>query len=121
MYKVVFSPHVHDDLDKLGHASEQKILAAIKKKLTKDPVGYGDPLRKDLKGFYKLRVSDCRVIYKVIEDQVVVLVLGVGKRAEGDRENVYRVFTRKKLDKRMAVALAELRKKVLHNVDDDDE
>ena len=34
---------------------------------------YGEPLRKTLKGYWKLRVGDYRVVFKVIEAEVWIL------------------------------------------------
>jgi mRNA-degrading endonuclease RelE of RelBE toxin-antitoxin system len=77
-----------------------EILSAVDKKLTVDPEGYGDPLRQDLQGYYKLAVGQWRVVYHVDDDLVLVLVLAVGKRAEGDRENIYSQITGEDLDTR---------------------
>lgn len=50
---------------------------------------YGEPLIRGLAGYRKLPVGQWRVVYHVEEQRVLVLVLAVGKRAEGDRENIY--------------------------------
>jgi mRNA interferase RelE/StbE len=34
---------------------------------------YGEPLRKSLKGYWKLRVGDFRVVVKVIKSEVWIL------------------------------------------------
>ncbi len=44
------------------------------------PQEFGEPLRRTLKGYWKLRVGDYRVIYKVIE--TTVLILRIGHRRE---------------------------------------
>jgi mRNA-degrading endonuclease RelE of RelBE toxin-antitoxin system len=44
-------------------------------------------LRGELKGFWKLRVGQFRVIYEVQEDEVVVSIVVVGFRRD---EEVYR-------------------------------
>lgn len=40
------------------------------------------PLRFELAGLYKLRVGDWRVIYRLLEDEHVVLVVRLGHRSE---------------------------------------
>jgi mRNA interferase RelE/StbE len=92
-YRVEFADETKKELRDLGHAAAIEILSAVDKKLTVDPEGYGDPLRKDLQGYFKLPVGQWRVIYHVDNDLVLVLVLAVGKRAEGDRENIYSQIT----------------------------
>ncbi len=34
---------------------------------------YGEPLRKTLKGYWKLRAGDYRVVFKVVKDEVCIL------------------------------------------------
>ena len=46
------------------------------------PHQYGEPLRKTLKGYWKLRVGDYRVVFKVVKSEV--LILGIIHR-----KNVY--------------------------------
>jgi mRNA interferase RelE/StbE len=99
-YRVEFADETKKELRDLGHAAAVEILAAVEKKLTVDPEGYGDPLHKDLRGYFKLAAGQWRVVYQVDGERVLVLVLAVGKRAEGDRENVYDQITGADLDAR---------------------
>jgi len=58
------------------------IKKAIEKKLTVDPIAFGKPLRYSLKGYRRLRVGDYRVIYKIIEDRVLVLIIDIDHRKD---------------------------------------
>jgi mRNA interferase RelE/StbE len=71
-----------EDFKKIDHASRRLILKTIHKKLTHDPEHYGSPLSGDYKGYWRLRVSDYRVIYRIVKDQVLVLVIKVGIRRD---------------------------------------
>jgi mRNA interferase RelE/StbE len=42
-----------------------RIAGAIASRLTRSPHQYGTPLRKTLRGYWKLRVGDYRVVYKI--------------------------------------------------------
>jgi mRNA interferase RelE/StbE len=44
------------------------------------PHEYGEPLRKTLKGYWKLRVGDYRVVFRVDGDEI--LILGICHRKE---------------------------------------
>jgi len=99
-YKVRFADATKREFRKIGHAARVDILAAVAKKLTTGPNEYGEPLARDLAGYRKLAVGQWRVVYYVEKGEVVVLVLAVGKRAEGDSENVYDRITRADLDAR---------------------
>jgi len=41
--------------------------------LTTAPHLYGEPLRKTLRGYWKLRVGDYRVVFKIVGEEVWIL------------------------------------------------
>ncbi len=71
---------VDEDFKKISESDRSLIIRTIYKKLSRAPGEYGTPLRHGLKGFWKLRVSDYRVIYRIVKEEVQVLVLKVGMR-----------------------------------------
>jgi mRNA interferase RelE/StbE len=76
-----------DDFRSISPPDQKIIFRDIQKKLTIDPKGYGQPLLGELKGYWRLRVGDYRVIYKMAQDTVEVLVIKVGIRRD---EKVYK-------------------------------
>lgn len=52
------------------------IKTAIEERLMTDPLEYGEPLRKSLKGYRKLRVGNYRIIYFLRQKDVVILKIG---------------------------------------------
>ncbi len=50
-----------------------RIKKAIETRLVSAPQQYGGPLRKTLKGYWKLRVGDYRVVFKIVVDEVWIL------------------------------------------------
>lgn len=63
------------DIPKLPHSLVPMIRKAIETRLTIDPIGLGKPLTHDLKGLYRLRVSDYRIVYSVdVKNKVVTIV-----------------------------------------------
>jgi len=71
------------DFKKVDLLSRRLIIKSIYKKLTKDPESYGSPLSEGYKGYWKLRVAHYRVIYRIVKDQVMVVVIKVGIRRDG--------------------------------------
>ena len=71
-----------EDFKRVDPPSRRLILKSIYKKLTKDPESYGSPLSEAYKGYWKLRVAHYRVIYRIVKDQVMVLVIKVGIRRD---------------------------------------
>ena len=66
------------DIPKLSTEWKEKIQRAIEQRLSIHPDLYGKPLRRSLKGYWKLRVGDYRVIFKIDKNAVRVFVAPVG-------------------------------------------
>ena len=62
-----------EDLPLNDRRTKDRIRKAIEERLQTAPHDYGEPLRKSLKGYWKLRVGDYRVVFKVIESEVWIL------------------------------------------------
>ncbi|MBP7233389.1 MAG: type II toxin-antitoxin system RelE/ParE family toxin, partial [Syntrophaceae bacterium] len=63
---------------------ERARLPALKKDIMEDD--YGEPLRKTLKGYWKLRVGDYRVVFKIIDSEVWILGIRHRKSVYGDMD-----------------------------------
>ena len=61
------------DLVRLDGETKRRIKRAIEGRLLVEPQRYGRPLRGTLKGYWKLRVGDYRVVFKVVRKEVRVL------------------------------------------------
>lgn len=81
-----------EDFKSINYLDQKTIFKDIRKKLSLGPKAFGKPLSGKLKGYWRLRVGDYRVIYKIKEDIIEVLVIKVGIRRD---EEVYKkVFPR---------------------------
>ena len=70
-YRLVYHPAViSDDLPLINRDLQVRIAHAIERRLTTAPTYYGEPLRHQLKGYWKLRVGDYRVVYKIVGQEV---------------------------------------------------
>ena len=81
-WKIVYKESIRKDLKKISAEVQYVIRRAIEDKLGSDPVKFGLPLRRDLKGFMKLRVGDYRVIYSIQHSTVTVCVIKIGHRRQ---------------------------------------
>lgn len=70
------------DFEKISPPMRKIIREAIEKKLTIDPVKFGKPLKYGLKGYRRLRVGDYRVIYRVDEQKVIVIIVEIDHRKD---------------------------------------
>ena len=66
---------VREDIPRLSKLWREKIRTAIEDRLVAEPDLYGKPLRRSLKGYRKLRVGDYRIIFKIDERKVKILII----------------------------------------------
>ena len=78
---------IETDFKKIRKKDLSIIIKTIYRKLSTFPDKYGSPLRYTLKGYWKLKVSGYRIIYKIEKEKVSILVLKAGIRRD---EEVYK-------------------------------
>ena len=89
IYKLKYHPDVkRSDLPEIDAKNRNMIKRAIEKRLATHPETYGKPLQRTLKGYWKLRVGDYRIVFKVSSDDI--LILGIIHRKE-----VYRLIKKR--------------------------
>lgn len=75
-YTLRYHPRVaDDDLPKIPANLRRRLADAIERRLTTSPERYGAPLRGSLRGYWKLRVGDYRVVFKIAGAEVQILAL----------------------------------------------
>jgi len=76
-FEIVYHPDVAaKDLPKISTDAKRRIRKSIEGKLRYAPEAFGMPLRRTFKGYWKLRVGDYRVIYKIEGRRIVILRIG---------------------------------------------
>jgi len=82
IYRILLSSKANDFLKKLDKPNKER----IEKKLRdlKNNPELGKPLTFNLAGLWSLRVGDYRVLYRVDNNQLLILVIKIGHR-----KNVY--------------------------------
>ena len=78
---------VDEDFKKINKHDRSLIIKTIYKKLSIAPEKYGTHLHSKLKGYWKIKITHYRVIYRIEKGSILVLVLKVGMRRE---EAVYK-------------------------------
>jgi len=71
-YAIRFHPGCPGDLEGLPANVQRRILAAIEQRLARAPAQYGERLRQSLRGYWKLRVGDYRVVFDLAGREVRV-------------------------------------------------
>ena len=95
-YEIRLTPQALEMLADIKDKRHQKILSERINKLKTDPLLQGKALVDNLRGYRSLRAvgQRYRIIYKVELDQIIVLVVGVGLRKEGDKNDIYTLIER---------------------------
>ena len=81
-YSLMCSEKAQKQLNKLDNSMKSKILKYIDQNLfdTDNPKKFGKALRYNLKGFWRYRVENYRIIVKIEESELVILVVQIDKR-----------------------------------------
>ncbi len=82
MYKVAYLDSIEEDLKKLDKSVVKKIISRIENYLAQDPKGLGKPLKGDFQGYWRYRWGDYRVVYRIAEQEILVIVLRISHRKE---------------------------------------
>lgn len=85
-YNVIYSPEADRELRKLDHYAKTMIIAWIEKNLvdTDNPRRTGKALKGEFSKLWRYRVGDYRIITRILDSKVEILVVKVGHR-----KNVY--------------------------------
>ena len=78
-YKVIIRQKAERQLNKLDDSMKLKIMRYIKQNLnnTDNPKKFGKALRYNLKGFWRYRVENYRIIAKIEKDELVILIVQI--------------------------------------------
>ena len=86
VWRVELEEDAKRDLHRLGADAAQRIVRYLRARLatTEDPRRFGQSLRGDLHGLWRYRVADYRVLARIENQRLLVLVIRVGHR-----KNIY--------------------------------
>ena len=80
-YKVLFQPSAVRELGKLARDVQVRIMARIEA-LAKEPRPAGVKKPEGMKELYRLRVGDYRVVYRIQDERLIVLVVRIAHRRD---------------------------------------
>jgi len=84
VWRVEFDRDAARDLRKLGVQAERLILRYLRERIAteEDPRRFGHALTRELKGLWRYRIGDYRIVASIEDDRFIVLVVTVGHRRE---------------------------------------
>jgi mRNA interferase RelE/StbE len=84
-YHLVYHADVEKvDLPRIDEKNKSMIKRAIEERLTTQPDVYGKPLQRTLKGYWKLRVGEYRVVFKLRGNELRILGIIYRKKVYRD-------------------------------------
>jgi mRNA interferase RelE/StbE len=83
-WKIEWDDGARRELRKLDKQLQENILRYLRERIATDddPRRFGKPLAYDKYGLWRYRVQDARIICKILDDEVIILVVRVGHRKE---------------------------------------
>ncbi len=84
MYQVEYLPSVYKTLEKMDKFTKRIILEWIEKNLVgcSNPRLHGKALSANRVGQWRYRVGDYRIIAKIEDNKLIILVIAIGHRRE---------------------------------------
>ena len=82
VWQVDFGPRAERALKKLDRQTAARVIAYLEDVAEGDPRARGKALTGDLGGFWRYRVGDWRVLCRIEDARLVVLVVDLGHRRE---------------------------------------
>jgi mRNA interferase RelE/StbE len=93
-YDIQLTPLVLEMLAEVKDRREQEKLRDRIDQLKIEPEKQGKALVDNLSGFRSIRAvgQRYRIVYKVEQDRVMVVVVGLGRRKDGDKKDIYSIL-----------------------------
>ena len=80
-------PRALRDIARLGMAEQRRVFHFLDERVAgkEDPRRFGKALRHELSGLWRYRVGDVRIICRIIDKEMLVLVVKVSQRSDAYR------------------------------------
>ncbi len=93
MYTIKLTLVAAETIQKLDSKVQRQVINKIEA-LKQEPLLLGKPLQGPLKGYRSIRAAGqrYRIIYNVIEEEIIVIIVAVGIRKSGDKKDIYELM-----------------------------
>ncbi|MEJ0061906.1 MAG: type II toxin-antitoxin system RelE/ParE family toxin [Alphaproteobacteria bacterium] len=84
MWTVEWDESARKEFRKLDHTAQQRIIKYLEERIAsrESPRRFGEGLTADKAGLWRYRVGDYRIVCKIEDRRLIVLVLRIGHRRE---------------------------------------
>lgn len=83
-YKIVYEKKAIKNLSKIDKAQQKLIISWIEKNLSNidDPKVSGKALKGNLKGYWRYRVGNYRILADINDEEIKIIIINIGHRKE---------------------------------------
>ena len=83
-WRIEFVPAAAKELKKIGKAEAARIITTLEKRIAAldDPRSLGSALTGELGGLWRWRIGDYRVVARIDDERITILVVRIGHRRE---------------------------------------
>ena len=83
-FQILFSENFNKEFKKLDHYTQTMVISWIDKHIagSNNPRSTGKALTNNLKGLWRYRIGDYRLICEIHDNELIVLALAIGHRRE---------------------------------------
>lgn len=83
-WAIEFVPAAAKELKKLGKGEAARIIATLEQRIAalNDPRSLGSALTGELSGLWRWRIGDYRVIARIEDERITILIVRIGHRRE---------------------------------------
>ena len=79
-YDILWHEDALNDLKRIEKKEAERVIEKVETHLIRNPHALGKPLSGHLRGFFRYRVGKYRVIYTIKNNELLIMVLKIGKR-----------------------------------------
>ena len=93
-YKIEITALAFELLGKIKDRRKQQVISKRIEQLKYEPDLQGKPLSGVLKGYRSVRTlgQRYRIVYRIDREKIIVVIVGVGVRKEGDKKDIYKIL-----------------------------
>lgn len=83
-WRIEFESAAEKELAKLGREPARRIIAFLRSRVASlaDPRSIGEALKGPFAGYWKYRVGDDRVVCRIEDDRITIVIVRIGHRKE---------------------------------------
>ena len=80
-WQIRLTPKAEKDLKKLGVEESRRVVRYLRERVAQDPRATGKAVKGQLREFWRYRVGNYRILAKIQDKELLVLIVQVGHRS----------------------------------------